>query len=169
MTNHGVPAPRGRSCGLARVVRGVRLYWLLLSAGIRARMEYKFNFISSVLIQAASGLYDFLVIAVMLWRFKSVHGWTVYEVGLLYGVSRVGYELYRVFGNELERFGTYIVKGDFDTVLTRPWPALFVILARNVELSHMSLVVQGAGVGAVSASFLIKVGALCRWETVWLL
>lgn len=153
----------------SRFLAAGRLYWLLLSAGVRAKMQYKFNFISSTLIQVAGGLYDFSLIAVLLWRFKSIHGWNIYEVGVLYGVSRVGYGLYRIFGNELERFESYIVRGDFDSMLVRPWPSLFMLLSRNVELSQISLVIEGAGVGGVSAMSLVRTGAL-RWTDVgWLL
>jgi len=155
------PATRPQS----RLLAGIRLYRILLSASVRARMQYKLDFVASATIQAVTGLYDYFVIAVILWKFDTVHGWDIYEIGLLYAVSRVGWGLYRIFCDEIERFENYIVRGDFDSVLIRPWPSLFVLLSRNIDLTRLGWLVQGAGVGAVSARALLRAGVL-SWAGV---
>ncbi len=128
----------------SRLLAGTRLYWVLASASLRAKMQYKFDFVTSTIIQALMGTYDFFLVAVILWKFREVAGWDIYEIGLLFAVSRVGYGFYRVFCNELEQFEGYIVRGDFDSILIRPWPSLFVLLSRSVDLSRLTWVVQGA-------------------------
>lgn len=144
----------------SRLLAGTRLYWVLASASLRAKMQYKFDFVTSTIIQALMGTYDFFLVAVILWKFREVAGWDIYEIGLLFAVSRVGYGFYRVFCNELEQFEGYIVRGDFDSILIRPWPSLFVLLSRSVDLSRLTWVVQGAGIGAISLPHLIGTGRL---------
>jgi len=145
------------TCGfVSRLRSGIKLYVILISASIRSQMQYKVDFIASTLIQALMGAYDFLFIAVILWRFKSLAGWNIHEVGLLYGISRVGWGLYRVFLEEVDQFERYIVRGDFDAILLRPWPSLFVLVSRNVELARVSWVIQGIAIIVISARPLLE-------------
>ncbi len=149
----------------SRLLRGIRLYWLLVSASVRARMQYKFDFIASSIIQAVMGAYDYFVVAVILWKFRSIRGWDIWEIGILYAVSRIGFGIYRTMGEELERFENYIVRGDFDSVLLRPWPSLFVLLSRNVDIGRVSWIIQGAALGWISAVPLLRSGEL-TWAGV---
>ncbi|MEW6229022.1 MAG: ABC-2 family transporter protein [Bacillota bacterium] len=145
-----------------------RLYMKLISASIRARMQYKFDFIASSLIQAVMGAYDFLLVAAILWKFKAVSGWNIYEVGVLFSVSRVAYGIYRVFCNELDMFEPYIVRGDFDSILIRPWPTLYTLLSRNFDLSRVAWIIQGGAVGAISVPHLVKTGVLSHSDLIHL-
>ncbi|HHY76616.1 MAG TPA: ABC transporter permease [Firmicutes bacterium] len=148
---------RARLKGAFRIVR---LYWLLISAALRAKMQYKFDFVASLLVESLMGTYDYLVAAAALWRFHTVAGWNIYEVGLLYSVSKIGWGLYRVFLEEVDRFEGYIVRGDFDSVLVKPYPSLFVLASRNFALERLSFVVQGAAIMAISLKGLLPSGAV---------
>ncbi len=149
--------------------RALRLYVKLVGASVRSRMQYPFDFIASLLIQAVMVLYDFVLIAVILWRFTSIASWDIYEVGALYAVSRLGFGLYRLFCNELDRFEAYIVRGEFDSMLVRPWPSLLTLLSRNLDLGRMSWIVQGIGVMAVCLPALLRRGSLDMWGALMLL
>jgi ABC-2 type transport system permease protein len=74
-------------------------------------------------------------------------------------------DAYRLLGEELDRFENYIVRGDFDSVLIRPWPSLFVLLSRNLDLTRVTWVIQGAAVGWISAGPLLARGTL-TWAGV---
>lgn len=155
----------GSSGRVPRALAGARLYWILISASVRAKMQYKFDFLTSVLVQSVTGVYDYMIVAIMLWKFRTVNGWDVYEVGLLYAVSRVGWGLYRIFADEIDRFENYIVRGEFDSVLTRPWPSLFVLLSRNIDLTRLGWIVQGVGLGSYSSGVLLRRGTL-GWPAI---
>lgn len=148
----------------SRLLLGIRLYWVLISASVRAKMQYKFDFITSALMQTFMGLYDYLVVAVILWKFRTVNGWDIYEIGLLYAVAKIGWGLFRMVGEELDKFEGYIVRGDFDSVLVRPWPSLFVLLARNIDLTRSGWILEGLVVGSVSVPSLLSSGALTWGE-----
>lgn len=142
----------------SKISSALKLYLVLISASIRSKMQYKFDFVANSLIQAVMGAYDFLFVAVILWKFRMVDGWNIYEIGLLFSVSNIGWGIYRVFCSELDRFETYIVRGEFDSVLIRPWPTLFVLLTRNIDLSRITWILNGVGVALISIPKLMRIG-----------
>jgi len=150
--------------GKSRFLSGIRLYWILISASIRAKMQYKFDFISTLLVQMSVGLYDYIIVAAILWKFRTVSGWNIYEIGLLYSVAKIGWGLFRVVGEELDKFEGYIVRGDFDSVLVRPWPSLYVLLARNIDLTRCGWILEGLAVASISVPPLLSTGALTAGE-----
>lgn len=119
------------------------LYFRLLSAGIRARLQYKWDFIVSTLFYALVSAVDFLTVAAIIFRFPRVGGWGFYEIALLSGLSGTSYGLFRAFGSELYTFEKYLVSGEFDGLLIRPWPTLLSLLARNFDLGRVGGALQG--------------------------
>jgi ABC-2 type transport system permease protein len=119
------------------------LYLRLLAASIRVRMQYKLDFLFTTLAYAVLTMADFLTVAAILYRYRAVAGWNIYEVATLSGVASSAYGLYRVFGGELDGFERYLVTGEFDTLLTRPWPTLASLLARNFDLGRAGALLQG--------------------------
>ncbi|MGI6666613.1 MAG: ABC transporter permease [Bacillota bacterium] len=155
---------RGPAC-VHRLSAVVRLYVLLISAAVRAKMQYKFDFVTSTLLETLMGTYDYLIAVVALWRFHTVAGWNIYEIGLLYSVSKIGWGLYRAFLEEVDRFEGYIVRGDFDSILIRPYPSLFVLASRNFAVTRLSYVIQGAAIMVISLRPLLRSGVL-NWAGV---
>lgn len=143
-------------------MNALRLYGKLAAASLRARMQYKIDFLVSSLFYAALTTADFLMLAAIMLRFKRIGGWDIYEVGLLYGMAWIAMGLYRTFASELHNFETYIVHGEFDALLVRPWPTLLTLLGRNCEPHRLGAAVQGGIILAVSARHLMSEGVLDR-------
>ena len=141
----------------------MRLYWRLAKAGIRAKLQYRWDFAFTTLLYAGLTLTDFLTVAAILLRFHSVAGWNLYEVALLAGIVSCSTGLFRVFAAELDGFERYLVTGEFDQLLIRPWPVLANLLARNFELGRLGGVLQGALVMALGLR-----GALAQGAPAWL-
>ena len=99
---------KGLSAALRKLSAALRLYWILASASVRAAMQYKFDFVSTSIIQAVTGAFDYYFLAVILWKFDTVAGWKHLRVGLLFAVSKIGIGIYRVLSEELEQFERYI-------------------------------------------------------------
>lgn len=121
----------------------MKLYFRLLWAAIRARMQYKLDFIATTMMFGLLMLVDFLTVAVILHRFGTVGGWNLHEVALLAGITATANGLHRTFAGELNNFERYLVNGEFDTLLTRPWPTLASLLARNFDLGRAGAILQG--------------------------
>ena len=78
------------------------------------------------------------LLGVLFTKFSAVNGWTLAEVVFLYGLGNLAYSLMRIVASQLDDFDRYIVLGDLDTVLTKPLPSLFYVLASRVELHHVA-------------------------------
>ncbi len=142
--------------------------WRLARAGLRERMQYKFSFLVSALIRGASIAVDFALVAVILYRFRFVDGWDVFEVALLYGPASAAQGLFRMVGYEIEGFENYLINGTFDSILIRPWPTLFTLLARRMDFNRLGITAQGLVVCALGAAKLVARGQLQAWDLLYI-
>lgn len=145
----------------------VQLYLRSVQSAMRAKMQYRADFITGLLLYGVLSATDFLMIAAILTRFPRLGGWDVYEVGLLYGMASVAMGLYRTFGAELHEFERYLVRGEFDGLLVRPWPTLFTLLGRNVEPERLGNSLQGALLVGICSWRLWETGALDALEVAY--
>ncbi|MCS1352091.1 ABC transporter permease [Mechercharimyces sp. CAU 1602] len=132
----------------------MRLFLTLWGASLRSRMQYKGNFLFSSFSYGMIMLLDFLLLAAILYRFDHILGWTIAEVGLLYSISTISMSLYRLLAPEIHNFDTYLIQGDFDTLLIRPVSPLTLLLTRNLDLSRLGGIVQGIGVLCLSLALM---------------
>lgn len=121
----------------------MQLYFRLLGAGLRSRLQYKFDFLVTTILYGLITAIDFLTVAAILFKYKQVGGWNVYEVALLSGLASSSNGLFRVFGSEVTLFERYLVTGEFDNLLTRPWPTLAMLLSRNFDIGRIGAFLQG--------------------------
>jgi ABC-2 type transport system permease protein len=121
-------------------------------------MEYKFSFITTMLIYAVLSAMDFILVAAILLRFDSIQGWTLYEVGYLYAIATMASSIYRIFANEIHTFEKYTVQGEFDQLLTRPVSPLLILFTRNLHLTQIGALLQGGIIMLLSLGGLWKNG-----------
>ena len=118
--------------------RYIKLYFLLAGAYVRSRLQYRLSFglmCFGIIISEACLLG---LLGALFAKFRTVNGWTWAEVVFLYGLGNLSYSLMRILGSQLDDFDRYIVRGELDTVLIKPVPPLFYILASRVEFIHVS-------------------------------
>jgi ABC-2 type transport system permease protein len=137
----------------------MELYFRLVAASIRSRMQYKLDFILTSFFYALICAVDFLTVAAILSRYKTVAGWNVYEVALLAGLASTSHAIYRVLAPEIDAFEKYLVGGEYDSLLIRPWPALLSLLVRNFDLGRIGAAVQGYLVLSIGLSGVMRQGA----------
>jgi ABC-2 type transport system permease protein len=142
-----------------------RLYLRLIGASIRAQMQYKLHFLTTVATTGIIMVLDFLVLSAILLRFDHVNGWNLHEVGVLYAISSAAVSLYRLFAPELHEFERYVQQGEFDQLLIRPLSPLALLLTRNLELGRIGGIVQGLAVFVVAVVGLHAQGKPA-WEVV---
>ncbi|WP_309121985.1 ABC-2 family transporter protein [Paenibacillus sp.] len=141
---------------------GLSLYFKLLRASVRSRMQYRFNFVFTSLVAALISAADFLMVAVVLLRFDHVKQWNVYEIGYLYAVIILAKMLYRTFTSDMHHIEKYLVTGDLDQLMVRPVPVLFGLMTANVKLLPGELV-QGTAVLSVCIGAMLRSGQLEPW------
>lgn len=128
----------------------IKLFFTLWGASLRSRMQYKGNFLFSTWAYALIMAIDFLMLSAILLRFDDVRGWTLFEVGYLYGIASASLSLYRLLAPEIHEFERYMVEGEFDSLLIRPVSPLTLLLTRNLELSRIGGVLQGWAILGIS-------------------
>lgn len=138
-----------------------RLYRRLAGAQIRSQMQYRASFLFDFVAQFVGNVVDFAVVLVLFTQFPAIGGWSLGEVGLLYGLSSVSFALADMLasGFDYMYFGAAMVRqGGFDQVLVRPVNAFVQVLASQFVLRRIGRIAQGA---------LILAAALALLERAW--
>jgi viologen exporter family transport system permease protein len=133
---------------------GTHLYRQLIGARMRAQLEYRTSFVVNVVSTALITAADFVVIAVLFEHLPLLAGWSLPEVGFLYGVSGIGFALADLVIGHIEQTAELIRTGQFDVVLLRPAGTLFQVVASDFALRRIGRVLQSAVVLVVAISAL---------------
>ncbi len=122
-----------------------RLYFMLISSRIRSQMQYRLSFVLEVIGSFSSNFIELLALFVMFWRMPSIGGWSLGEVAFLYGLSSVSFALYELFQGAFDNdiFASYVRRGMFDQILTRPLPVMFQMLTEYFILRRLGRMAQG--------------------------
>ncbi|WP_245856092.1 ABC transporter permease [Paenibacillus rigui] len=140
----------------------IRMYILLVRASVRSRMQYKFNFWLSTLLAAIVNLMDFALISIILWKFGSLKGWSIYEIGYLYGTIMLSKAIYRSFANDVHHLEKYLVSGDLDQLLIRPIPLLLALMAQNFRVMFGEYI-QGGIILVLCMKTMLSTGQIDGW------
>lgn len=120
------------------------LYWRLIGARIRAQMQYKLSFALELIGFILLTSLEFAVIAILFTRFPAIGGWTIAEVALLFGFSSIAWSFAEMIGRGFDvPFEQMIAQGTFDTLLMRPLPSFFQVLASEFQLRRLGRTIQG--------------------------
>lgn len=123
------------------------LYLRLISARIRAQMQYKMSFWLELLgFVLVTGL-EFAVVAILFARIPALAGWNIAEVALLYGLTSTAFSLAEMAGRGFDApFELMMQRGTFDIVLIRPLGSFFQVLASEFQLRRLGRTIQGLAV-----------------------
>lgn len=142
----------------------LKLYRTLVTSSIRSHMQYKLNFILSSVLAALIQIAEFLMIAIVLNRFGAIQGWSLHEVGYLFGIMTLSKTLYRTLANDVHHLENYLVSGDLDQLLTRPVPVLFALMSQNFRLMFGE-VLQGGFITLWAMSAMMSNGQI-TWVAI---
>jgi ABC-2 type transport system permease protein len=93
------------------------------------------------------GLVALVMLQVYVSKTTNLHGWTQYELLFILGFSLVPIGLFHTFcGNLYQLSNTYIIQGNLDRVLLRPYPAFLQICFDRIAVEDLSGVFLGLGV-----------------------
>jgi ABC-2 type transport system permease protein len=131
-----------------------RVYRLLVGARIRGQLQYRTSLALELLATSLIVFLDFVAILVIFEQIPALEGWTVAEVGLLYGIASIAFALTDLVVGHLDWLSTMIRDGTFDQVLTRPLPSLLQVVAADFAIRRVGKALQGAAVLAVALAHL---------------
>jgi ABC-2 type transport system permease protein len=146
------------------------VYWTLVKLQAKAQLEYRgavnILFFAKIIGFGSS----YMVMWIMLSRFKMIKGWSLYEVFFLQALYMTAYALSSAFfHNPVNKLSTQVATGEFDAILVRPVNNLIYYMFRvfstgyigNIALSLSMLIFSwiklGIGINPIKIIFLLVV------------
>lgn len=125
----------------------IKSFYVLL---FKSKLEYRFNFFMEIFINLFTYVIDFAVIWVILEKFKTINGWSYYEVVFVYNMNLFSYGMACLFFYiPMRNLESMVKSGDFESLLIRPIsPFTHLLLKQNYLgfLSHIILSIFMFGV-----------------------
>jgi ABC-2 type transport system permease protein len=119
------------------------MIWKLLGASIRSQLQYPISFIILIFSQFLGTAIDILGIWVLFSRFHHIQGWSLAEVGIIYGIIQIGFALAETCTRGFDRFSQLVKKGEFDRFLLRPLSPLLQVAFHEFQLMRLGAFIQG--------------------------
>jgi ABC-2 type transport system permease protein len=105
-------------------------------------MEYKASFIMMALGSFVVNGVEFLAIWALFDRFKSVKGWTLPEVALLYGIVNISFAIAEAIPRAFDIFPSMVKSGEFDRILLRPRSTILQVLGQEFQIMRVGRLIQ---------------------------
>ncbi|WP_134702008.1 ABC transporter permease [Ammoniphilus sp. YIM 78166] len=115
-------------------VSSYRLYFQMVSASIRAQMQYRYAFFMNILGWAMSYAGTAVTMWVMLHSFQTLEGWTLWELIFLFALAVLSWGVCVLFFFHFRSLDQYIVNGTFDRFLVRPIHPFFHFMAMKFDI-----------------------------------
>ena len=121
----------------------ILLYRKLIATAFRSQMQHRVSFCMLTSAQFISAVTEILGIWVLFDRFKSIQGWTLPQLALLYGLVHMGFSIAEGLGRGFDKFSLLIKYGGFDRLLLRPVGTLFQVATSEVCAVKIGRFIQG--------------------------
>ena len=131
---------------MADLAGALRDYRAIAGMWTRASLAYPLSFWT---LSAGSALItglDFVGLWLMFHTIDRLGGFTLPEIGLLYGATGVGIGVADLLIGSVERLGSHVRTGTLDTMMVRPVPLLVQVCADEFQLRRLSRIAQAVAV-----------------------
>lgn len=133
-------------------VADLAIYGRLIGARMRSEWQYRTAFALIAVVQLISTGFVFLEIAVLFHNIPRLAGWSLAEVGVLYGIAAVAFALGDMFVSQVERADFHIRAGSFDSFLIRPLGPMLQLCANEFTYRRILKAVPAIIVLAAAAT-----------------
>lgn len=120
----------------------LRLYLRYAGVSMRGQMQYPGSFLMETMGQFLINGIEFLSSWALLWRFGPLQGWTLPELGLLYGLVNTSFAATDMFSHGFDAFAGTVRNGDFDRILLRPRSTVLQLAGQEVTLRRIGRILQ---------------------------
>jgi len=136
-------------------MRVLSLGWLLFITVLKRRLAYRGDLALQALDEVMRGLVSFTMLGVYLSKTGSIAHWTSWQLIFILGFSTVPVSLFHCLcGNLYQLSSVYIIQGNLDRVLLRPYPTFLQICFDRLAIEDLSGAVLGVAVMVVAAGHL---------------
>jgi ABC-2 type transport system permease protein len=110
---------------------------------LKTRLTYRVDMLVEIMSDLLFQAVNLIFILVVFGHTTLLAGWTREEIIFIYGFFLVPFSLFSAFFSIWDFNDRYIVKGEFDRILTRPVHSMFQIIIERMELESLFGVVTG--------------------------
>jgi ABC-2 type transport system permease protein len=128
------------------VADALRLYARYIALSLRAQLQYRLTFVTKLVGHFLVTAIEFFGIWALFSRFGTLGGWTLAEVGLLYGAIDIGFAIADATGRGFDLVANLLKAGDFDRLLLRPRSTVLQLLGHELQLMRIGRLSQGLAV-----------------------
>jgi viologen exporter family transport system permease protein len=128
-------------------------YRSIASMWIRASLAYPLSFWIMTIGGGLTTALDFVGLWLMFHTIDTLGGFSLAEIGLLYGATGLGIGIADLLIGSVERIGAHVRMGTLDTMMVRPVALLVQVCADQFQLRRVSRIVQALVVFAWAGWF----------------
>ncbi len=129
-----------------------RRYVDIAALWVRAAWSYPGSFVMLTVGHGLITALDFVGLWIMFGHLDTLGGFTLREIGLLYGATGVGLGVADTLIGSVERIGVYVRTGRLDQMLIKPLPLLVQVCADQFTLRRLGRITQATIVFAWAAT-----------------
>ncbi len=136
------------------MLRMLQLYQKLLRVQLRSQMDFRASFLMDMLTTMVQSLITLGSLVLVLQRFKTIGGWTLWELAFLYGLleSSFGFMDMVFSGFDPQNFGRQVRLGRLDQLMLRPVSLTVQLLGSEFILRRIGRIAQGLAIFALAVS-----------------
>ena len=128
-------------------MRTFKLSLRFFGATVKSMLEYRLTTLIDIFTYILNFGVGYVSTWVLLSKFKSIQGWTLYEVFFLFNINMVASGISGLFfSGPMRGMEQMLQYGDFDMVLIRPMDPLFFTLIGRPNFTSFSSLILGTGV-----------------------
>ena len=151
----------------------IKLYLTLAKGSLMSKMVYKANVLIGIVAFLFGQIASLVTLYVLVIAVPEIDGYTVWQVGLLFGITNMAVGLDHLLTDRLWTVAYWEVKmGKMDHMFLRPLPVLFQVIASEVQLEAfgeiiiatalISICTPNAGINtSFGAMALLVLGIIC--------
>jgi ABC-2 type transport system permease protein len=132
--------------------RYLRLYFLISSQYIKARMSYRADFIISIVGMAFANVPSFLGLYVIFANIPSLAGWSLDELLFIYGFTVLSMSLVQVVFDNIWQLRWKVQDGSFIKYYFRPLNMMFYYMSEVVDIKGLPQIAFGIFLTAWSSA-----------------
>lgn len=118
-------------------------YWSFVAIRLKGQTSYRKSYLVEMLGHILFMFTHLGSIFFIFYHVKEIHGWSVWEVIYLYGLTTFSFTLVQLAAEGFEDLHLYIKSGEFDRFLLRPISPLVQIASLSFKVDRIGGVIQG--------------------------
>jgi ABC-2 type transport system permease protein len=145
----------------------IGLYWAFARISFLTQLEYRGQYFMRMVAKILGWSTGFIMLMVLLKKFRTVGGWSIYEILFLYAFDVISYSIASTFCmGSFGKLPGMIRKGELDGILTKPVNPFVYLVSTKISAGYTSNYAIALGIMVFSIR---KLGiSINGFSVVWL-